>query len=477
MSCANATPVERTELQSHITDLLSTSPARTVAVYVLDANTSEVLVNLTGEQPVKPASCNKLLTTAAALSLLGPEFTFHTRVLYTGEHWQRGGVLHGDLIIEGGGDPTISGRFAKDKRDVTSIFRNEWESTLGGYFDRIEGNIIADDSFFDDEYFHPAWYPAERAEWYEAEISALAFNDNCVDLSWSSRNKLPGAIADVQLNPKTKYVTLQNNVRVAAKGRRVERYYTRAAERNDITASGTLALDSTKEDSAAIHNGALYFATVLKDTLTSDGFRISGKPLHRRGAASVKGAEELIDHPSPPLAEIIKVVNLNSQNFYAECLCKSLGKLRGSGGSFAAGTDVIEKFARDHRIFHEGHDAVDGSGLSPRNRTTARQLVETLRFMDGTEWRDAWRATLPQGGTRGSLKSRFQGTAASRALAPRIFGKTGLIGGVRSLSGFVKNDDGRELYYSIVLNELSEGRAEEGMAMIDRIALALAEAQ
>jgi D-alanyl-D-alanine carboxypeptidase len=135
---------------------------------------------------------------------------------------------------------------------------------------------------------------------------------------------------------------------------------------------------------------------------------------------------------------------------------------------------VIEQFARDHGIFCVGHDAVDGSGLSSRNRTTARQLVETLYYMDHTPLRTPWRDSLPQGGTRGSLKTRFQATSESRTLAPQIFGKTGLIGGVRSLSGLLITRTGRELYYSIVLNGLQERRASEGLALIDRIAVSLA---
>jgi D-alanyl-D-alanine carboxypeptidase/D-alanyl-D-alanine-endopeptidase (penicillin-binding protein 4) len=236
-------------------------------------------------------------------------------------------------------------------------------------------------------------------------------------------------------------------------------------------AVGTIAIDNTKDDSAAVHDGALYFASVFNDVLTSNGITVRGKARHERTATAT---QELLSHKSPKLADIIKVINLNSQNFYAECLGKTLGKLEGTGGSFAAGTDVVHKFMQEHGIFNEGEHRVDASGLSAENRVTARQLVETLRFMDAGPHKTAWRASLPQGGTRGSLKTRFQSTSETRALAPRIFGKTGLIGGVRSLTGIVTTQSGRELYYSIILNGLEDKRADDAMALIDAIAVRLA---
>jgi D-alanyl-D-alanine carboxypeptidase/D-alanyl-D-alanine-endopeptidase (penicillin-binding protein 4) len=444
-----------------------------VAVYVVDGATSQVLVNIHGEDPVQPASNNKLITTAAAMSLLGEDYRFHTRILAGGKV-QGDGTLMGDLVIEGGGDPTISGRFAKNKRDVTEALRG-WVAKIREKVRSVRGNVVVDDSCFEELTFHPTWLPRERAEWYEAEVSGLSFNDNCVDLAWSAKDKLPGDIAAVTLNPRTAYVSLANEVKVAAKGRPVERYYRRGADDNSFKALGSISIDNTKDDSAAVHDGALYMGTVFKETATSEGLAISGKVLHRRGAARAAAGSVLVDHVSPPLADVIKVINLNSQNFYAECVCKTLGRERGGSGSWKAGTGVAQKFAADNGIFHEGQVMVDGCGLSAENRTTARQLVETVRFMDTGAHHVAWRATLPIGATRGSLRTRFQQSSESRILAARIYGKTGLIGGVRSLSGLIDRPGRAPLYYSIVLNRLQEGRADEAIALIDRIALMLAD--
>lgn len=445
----------------------------TVAVYVTDAASGEVLVNRHGEKPLKPASCNKLLTTAAGLTLLGPAFTFHTYLYADGPVTTP--TLRANLYVVGGGDPTISGRFEPNKRDVTAPLRRWADALTSMGIKRIEGNILADDSLFDTQYFHPTWYPDERGEWYEAEVSALAFNDNCVDLLWSGVGGLPGDRAALRLNPPTRYVRVRNEVRLVATGRPSGRWYLRNPGSNDILATGTLNVGTEKDDSASVNDGALYFATVFRDVLTSHGIEVTGKVKHVRysRAESLRHRRTLLaERVSPPLSEIVKVINLVSQNFYAECLVKMLGRQFAREGSFQAGCHVVREFVRKNGIYSEGHRMVDGSGLSEGNRVSARQLVETIRFMDKGPHREAWRASFPVGGVRGSLRSRFQQTSATQALAPNIMGKTGLIESVRSLSGIVTTVDGRERYYSIIVNGFRSG-GDQVIRMIDELALAI----
>ncbi|MCX7963855.1 MAG: D-alanyl-D-alanine carboxypeptidase/D-alanyl-D-alanine-endopeptidase [Candidatus Sumerlaea chitinivorans] len=464
------------DLTSDIETLIAQSgidPKATVAVYVVDAQTSEVLVNRHGEKPMIPASNNKLLTTAAGLSLLGPEHRFVTKLYTDGPLTTP--TLPGNLYVVGGGDPTISGRFEPNKRDVTAPLRR-WADTLTSLgITRIRGRILADDTLFDNEYFHPNWYPGERGEWYEAEISALAFNDNCVDLLWSAEQRMPGDLADVTLNPPTRYVRLHNHVRVVAKGRSAERWYLRKAGSNDIVATGTLTVGTTKEDSASVNDGALYFATVFHEVLTSAGITVEGKPKHVRPTPAEQRRYKRVliaERESPPLREIVKVINLVSQNFYADCLLKYLGRIKHGEGSFDAGCRVVMDFCRKQQLYHEGHRMVDGSGLADRNRVTPRQLVEVIRFMDQGPYRTYWRESLPIGGERGSLKSRFQETTETRTRARFIMGKTGLIDEVRSLSGIVRTDSGRERYYSIIVNGFRRD-GQRVIQLIDRIAVAL----
>src|SRR5690606_25257111 len=117
-----------------------------------------------------PASNNKLVTTAAGLTLLGPDYHFDTVLMASGPVVD--GTLQGDLVVYGGGDPGISGRYQQDKTDITGVLRGWAKQLKDRGITKITGNIVGDDSFFDDVYFHPYWYPKERGEWYEAEVSA-----------------------------------------------------------------------------------------------------------------------------------------------------------------------------------------------------------------------------------------------------------------------------------------------------------------
>lgn len=458
---------------SRIRQLLADrEPGGIVGLHVVDGATNTVLFSLNEAEPLKPASCNKLLTTAAGLSLLGPDYRFVTSIYARGT--VNNGTLQGDLIVRGGGDPTISARFESDKRDTTAIFRRWADALTSAGIRRISGDIVADDSFFDSEYYHPAWPGSERGEWYSAEVSALAFNDNCIDISWSSRNKVPGDLAGFRLNPVTNYVQINNNVRVLAKGRPTERYYERPAVLNDLLCTGSLTVDVSKDDSAAVHDGALFAVTVLRDVLTSQGISVGGRA-RKDNTALTSGPPStmLFEHRSPPLSEVVNVINRNSQNFYAECLLKTLGKVIRNEGSFSAGAAVVQDFVTSAGIFSQGHQMVDGSGLSHRNRVSPRQLVELIRYMDQSPVREAWRDSLPIGQTRGSLRTRFNATTESLALAPRIFGKTGTISRVRSLSGMIDLPGRAPLYYSIMLNGY-QVREAQALALIDDLAVTLA---
>lgn len=464
--------VSSMRLQSTVEQIINNAGlSATVCVYVEDAD-GKPAADIQATRPVIPASNNKLVTTAAGLSLLGPDFRFKTRFYATGPVVD--GVLQGDLVIYGGGDPGIGGRYQADKSDITAVFRNWVLQLKGKGINSIAGNIVADDSYFDDVYFHPKWYPKERGEWYEAEVSALAFNDNCFDIKWTSKGQLPDEATSYTLSPQSDYYTFSSEVKNVAAGRSTERYYNREATGNAVSATGTLNVDTVKTDSATIHDGALFTVSVFSDVLKKEGIAVAGKPAKDRGAAGKLPASALLfTYDSVPLLQVCQTINLVSQNFYAECVFKALGREKAGEGSYTAARRVVENFCKQAGIFSEGHQAMDGSGLSGENFVTCKQLVSIQKFMDNSAMKEQWRSTLPQGQKRGSLVIRFKGVPE----AERIFGKTGSIGGVRSLSGFVVDEAGKEVYYAVVLNDLNNKDVSRGMELIDQIAVALAKSK
>ncbi|NLD61044.1 D-alanyl-D-alanine carboxypeptidase/D-alanyl-D-alanine-endopeptidase [Candidatus Sumerlaeota bacterium] len=440
------------------------------AVYIFDGATGKVLVNKHGEEAFAPASCNKLLTTAASLSLFGPDKRIETDIYRTGVI-DANGTLKGNLIVVGGGDPSICGRYETDKKDVTAELRRWVDAMTSAGIKKVHGDLVADIRVFDQEYFHKNWYLNERGEYYEAEIWGLQFNEGCVDMEFSSKDLLPGDTAKMTLIPPTTYATVSNNIKVLARGRAGSTEFRREDLSNDIVATGTLAFDSTKIESATICNGPLWALHTLRDVMTSAGITVSGKLRiadSLEDAPAVAGGILVHRRLSPPMSELINTVNRVSQNFYADSLCKLLGnRFRGSG-SWAAGCAVIREWLRNQPVWSEGHMMDDGSGLSDENRVAPRTLAELQRFMNEGPYSSQWRDSLPQGGVRGSLKARFAETDATAEQKARIFGKTGYIDGVRSLCGYILRKDGTPVYYMInVVN--SYRSAKQQLDLIDDI--------
>jgi D-alanyl-D-alanine carboxypeptidase/D-alanyl-D-alanine-endopeptidase (penicillin-binding protein 4) len=447
-----------------------------LSVFVQRMDNGEILVNLDGERPLKPASNHKLFTTAAGLALLGPDYTWKTDVAINGEIVN--GVLDGDLIVIGRGDPAIGGRFhPTDSRDLTYIFR-DWAARLReSGIRQIRGEIIGDDDYFDDVFFGANWYPDERAEWYCAEVSALSFNDNCIDIQWKG-GRSAGNSPSFTLNPPTSYCRINNMVKtVPERVAEASLTYHREERSNIIRAEGTIPARKEKYDYAAIHNPTLFTVTVLRETLQREGIKVIGQARDiddlTTKALVREGQKVLFTHESPPLIRIVEVINRNSQNLYAELLLRTLGRIESETGGFESGCRMVENYLAQNRLHRYGFCCVDGSGLSYLNRTCARMLVDLLMYMDGSIHRTQFLDSLPRGGERGTLRARFKTNERTRALAPNIYGKTGYIGGVHTLSGYIVLPDSRQVAYAILLNDFAIPN-DPARLLVDEIAVEIA---
>ena len=442
----------------------------TVSIYILDSRTGKPIIDRFGEKAFPPASVNKLMTTAVSLSLLGPDYRLNTDIYRVGSVLPDG-TLQGDIVVVGGGDPSVSGRFEQDKTSVTEELKRWADALTSQGIRKINGNLIADDRIFDREYFHKNWYPMERGEWYEAEIWGLSFNEGCVDLDISSKDMLPGDQPKITLNPATTYAKIYNKLTVVGKGRTAGREYLREEKSSDVVASGTMTYDSTKIDSVSVHCGPIWLLHSWRDVLSSRSIEVTGDlVLADPQEICPQTAGGILVHRrlSPPVSELINVVNRVSQNFYADTLCKYLGSKFRSSGSWSAGTAVVREWLRSREIWCEGLAIVDGSGLSEQNRVSARTMCELIAVMDNGPYSVQWRDSFPQGGIRGSLRSRFIGSPEIKAKVHRIYGKTGYIDGVRSLAGILLTSDGAPVYYMVNVNG-SERPAQTQLDLIDQI--------
>jgi len=449
----------------------------TIGICVQAGDNSAFLYEKNADMPLKPASCNKLQTDAAVLYYLGTDFRYSTTLYMRGRIKDR--VLEGDLVVTGSGDPSISGRYGKDTSDVVWIFEDWAKALKKKGIDSVKGNVIGDNDYFDDNSFGAGWIPDLRGDWYEAEISALSFNDNCVDVHWKGSGGI-GKPAPYTLNPPTKYIKFSSEVFIGKKDSEKRSNFFRKDKSNLIVARGNIPKGDTMTDWCTVYNPTLYFVTVLKDTLKEKGINVSGEPIDLDDKPELKTTlrndpptSAVATYQSPPLMTLLEPVNTSSHNFFAEMILKTIGKRIKGTGSFEKGSEAVMEFLRKEGLWENGSVIIDGSGLSYINRATPRQLVNVLRYMSRQPYWAEFLKTLPRGQTRGYLKNRFGESKESRSIAPRIYGKTGYIEDVVGLTGVVYNENGREIFYSILINNF-DAPLDKARALADSIAFEIA---
>jgi len=416
-------------------------------VIIQSLETGEYLYRLNEHKSFIPASNMKLFTTAVALIKLGPDFRYKTYIYTDGKIKDE--ILYGNIFIRGSGDPTISGRFTNG--DVIKTFKDWADSLLKLGIKEINGDIVGDDNYFDDQYMGTGWAWDDETYWYSAHISALSFNDNCVDFEIFPGKKI-GDPAIIKINPNTKYVQIKNQVITVHPDSSTKIDFFRAPGTNIINVFGKISLKSKpQKESISIHNPTLYTATVFKEVLESKGIKITGSAVDIDDTFLNPDYENmtiLASYESPPLSEIIKVINKRSQNFYAEQLFRTLGKIFGGEGSTQKSVEVIKTTLSQFGIPPEAISIYDGSGLSRLNLVTPFQILTLLNYMYKHEYFSYFYESLPIAGVDGTLETRMRKTKAQG----NVRAKTGYVQYARALSGYIKTKDNEMLSFVMITN-------------------------
>lgn len=407
-----------------------------------------------------PASNIKLYTTAAGLVLLGPEFTYETALYADGDVVD--GVLHGDLIVRGSGDPVIGPRFAENG-DRLETFR-AWAAALrSAGIDSVAGDVVGDDDLFDDLPLGSGWMWDDEVTWYSAELSALSYHDNTIDISL--KGMTPGDQAMLSWEPAaTSYVRLHNESVTVPGGPAAEgdENYERARASNDIRITSRVPVGQEDTESLSISNATLFFVHVFAETLQAEGIAVGGRPVDVDDLPTppdyeAPGIRTVAVHRSVPLKEIAAAINKPSHNLYAELLLKSIGVYAPIDSSDAVPGSAAAGIEASFDVFGAaGVDTTrirlaDGSGLSRYNIIAPEMTTALLRYM-AVETDDSTRAafvrSLPIAGVDGSLGGRMRsGPAHANARA-----KTGTMSHASALAGYVTTRAGTELAFSIMGN-------------------------
>jgi D-alanyl-D-alanine carboxypeptidase/D-alanyl-D-alanine-endopeptidase (penicillin-binding protein 4) len=425
-------------------------------VLVVSMERGDTLFALNEHESFVPASNLKLFTTAAALQALGGDFRFGTYLLADGA--VGGGRIDGDLILYGTGDPTFSDRFLDAPNEVWQAFADSL-ARLG--IREIAGDLVADASYFGPVGVSLGWQESYRSDAYAALPGALSYNDNAVSL-----RILPGEA--VGHRPRIEFfpgggrgIAIVNTARTVAGGRSRLRIR-RAAYDGPILVSGEIGRGSRDVwRQVAVASPARYAGASLREVLESRGIRVAGalRVVDRPDASPVTGraiqaptfegrrTRLLATHRSPPLLEILDVVNRRSHNLYAEQVLRTLGRVETVTGSLEAGTRAAVAHLAAAGVDLAGLRMRDGSGLSADNRVQPATIVSLLSRMSELPAGAPFLATLPEAGGPRGLRRMAKTSAEGRLRA-----KTGTIERVSALAGYVRAADGELLGFSIVAN-------------------------
>ncbi|MGW0821537.1 D-alanyl-D-alanine carboxypeptidase/D-alanyl-D-alanine endopeptidase [Streptomyces sp. NPDC002845] len=415
------------------------------SVVVADARTGDLLYAHQPTTRLMPASNTKLPTSAAAMEILGPDHRFTTDVLATGRRY--GSTLAGDLYLRGTGDPTLLAA------DYDRLAARIAEAGIK----RVGGRLIADDTRFDDQRLGRSWAVDDESAYYSAQISALSVApDTDYDTGTVIVQVTPGATAGdeptVTVTPDTGYVDIDVRATTVAAGGANTLGVEREHGTNTIVVSGTTPVGGagTKEW-VAVWEPTGYAAAVFRDALTAHGVKVTGPT--RLGRATPTAARKLAEHASMPLKDLLIPFMKLSNNMHAEALTKAMGYEVSGEGTWSAGLAAVSGYLKGVGAEPGKIRQVDGSGLSRMNNFPAGQLTKLLLAVRAEPWYADWYRSLPVACdpdrfVGGTLRSRMCGTPA--ALNARA--KTGSLTGASALSGYVTDAGGRELVFSIVLN-------------------------
>lgn len=441
--------------------------AGTFGVDVRSLTGGDTLVEVNDRRLLTPASTMKTLTLAVAADQLGWDFTYDTRVFTTGT--VADGVLDGDLVIVGSGDPSF----------------DDWDGTASGVFTAwamqlkaqgittIGGRIVGNDDVFSDEGLGAGWMWDDLAFGYSAAASGLQFNEGAAQV-FITPGAAVGEPPTLALAPSHARVPLVNQLRTGPAGSANAIVMEALPRSPGARFTGSIALDSAPQTRLiSVGNPTLYFANAVRTALQANGIEVLGSAADIDDLVDPPAIDEaapILEHRSPALPMLADTLMKLSQNVYAETFLRTLGKLKGDGGTAEAGIAVVRRVIASWGVPTSDVVMADASGLSRYDLVTADALTTVLAHVYADPLlRDPYVASLPVAGRTGTLSARMKGTAADG----NVQAKTGSFTNARSVAGFVRSADGEPLAFAILANNYGVAPAEVDR-VTDAIIVALA---
>ena len=476
-------PSSNKKLEARIDQLIVGCPAIErghIGFKFIDVTTGSVIAERNAGAFFTPASNTKLYTTATALVRLGPSYQFQTDLRTSGP-WTPGQTSIRDLQIIGGGDPNLSGRvlpYAVDSKpgDALAALHDLARKIGDDGITRIDGDVTGVATRYPGSPYPEGWTINDSTYGYGAPVSALTFNDNSVTVTVMPEQV--GDLAAIETKPPGSPLLILNEV-TTEPGKETHVRVSRDPGSNEVVLSGRIGqMASPYEEDLAVSDPARWAADELIAALREQGITVRGEARSRydtvsewEPGASVPPSPPvmgtlLASHQSGPLFQDIVLTNKISQNLHAEMLLREVGYVLRGNGSLRAGFEERTRFMQELGVTADstGVALADGSGLARQDLTTVDSTVTLLRAMWHRPEHDLWLASLPVGGVDGTLEHRFKGIVG----AERVHAKTGSLGHVAALSGYIETRQHGWLAFSIMVNA-AVGHESEVRTFIDRL--------
>lgn len=398
------------------------------SIQVVDPSSGATIYAFNAKKPLMPASNMKLITTAAALKYLGPNFEYKTQV-----------ALYKDtLVVIGSGDPLLGDKDTDDRhgRQAGWVFEKIAQALRARGVAEIN-DIVVDASVFDDQRVHPSWRARDYNKWYACEVCGLNYNDNCIEMTATN---LGGSVA-IEINPPTRFVETINQVEPVSSGEEAVGS-NRTTQPNKITVFGRCR---TKQGpfKVAIEQPASFFGVLLTEHLGRAGIAVKGKVVEKAPDANAK-LKPLVEFDTP-IADVLKRANTDSLGLAAESLIKTIDAHNNANkkqGSWPGGRKLVRRYLTGLGVPEAEINLDDGSGLSRENHLTANAITKVLlNLYKSGNW-ELFKVSLAVGGEQGTIDRYF----SEPKYRGNVLGKTGYISGVRAFSGVCQTQTGPYLF-------------------------------
>ena len=423
-----------------------------LAVYSLSGDS--IIYQYNASDNFTPASIQKVITTAVALDLLGADFQFETHIAHSG-NIDSNGILNGDLYVIGKGDPTLGSK--RMKSSIEQVMTRFYEVVQKAGIKQINGQVIADATYYNEELIHPTWDKEDVGNYYGFGASALTINEAQYQLVLKSGKKLGDTIEVLRTEPDLPCISFNITATTAGKKTGDNAYIYGLPFDNNRELSGTIPLTSREFTiKGSMPNPGHYVAFELTSHLINNGILVKGPASYLReeialGFGKPNDLKIIETLKSDSLINILYWCNKKSVNLFCEHLMKQIAVSQNQEASYANAQNIIAEQLSKNNVDIAGINNLDGSGLSRQNKLQPASMVHVLKYIHNSSIRKDFLATLPVAGSNkdvGTMKYYLKETHAQE----NLIAKTGYMKGVRSFAGYVTTQSGEKVAFCLIAN-------------------------